>query len=479
MGRASPQLRSAILAITALISLAAVIFFFRRGDLLSYGDAEAHLNIARRILDAYRPGAGQLGSVWLPVPHILMVPFAAVTRWWQMGIAGSIASPLCFVAAVGYFFASLNLVWGARAACVGSALLLLNPNMLYLQSLPMTEPVFLAELSAILYYTLRGRPLAAGAAASLATLTRYEGWFLLPFCAAFFLRSGGWRAALRFTLVASTGPIFWLCHNRWFYQDFLYFYRGPYSAKAIQGEAYYPGKHDWTTAIHYFFAAVRLALALPLMIAGALGFCAALARENRWPVLLLALPPAFYLWSMHSSGNPIYVPHLWPHGWYNTRYALSALPLLAWCGAVLAATVPRLAWIIAVLCVAPWLLHPSPERWITWKESQVNSHARRAANQTVYLYLRSVLTRSDNIATEFNDLTEIYRRLGLPLKRTVSGDDGAHWLMALKRPDLFLRENYVVAFGGDPLDRAARQAGYTPALLVPLEENRVIRVYHR
>ncbi len=478
-GGAPAWLLLAVALITSFISVAAVIFFYRRGDLLAFGDAEAHLNIARRIFDSYRPGAGQLGSVWLPVPHLLTAPFAAVTRWWQFGIAGSIASPACFVLAVVLFFASLYRLFGVRAACAGAALLTLNPNMLYLQSAPMTEAVFLVELCGLLYCTITARPLWAGAIAMLATLTRYEGWFLLPFCALWFLKTGGWRSVLRFSALAAIGPVFWLCHNRWFYGDFLEFFRGPYSAKAIQGDAYYPGKHDWTTAVHYFFAAVRLATARPLMICAALGVCVALFWKHRWPLLLLALPPAFYLWSMHSSGNPIYVPHLWPYGWYNTRYALSALPLLAWCSAVLIARIPVTVWLAVPLCILPWLIHPSPEQWITWKEAQVNSRARRASNQTVYLYLRAVLTRRDDVFTEFNDLTEIYRRLGLPLKRTVSGDDGAHWLMAINRPDLFLRESYVVAFAGSEADRAAQRAHYTPVLTVPREEGRVIRVYHR
>jgi hypothetical protein len=47
-----------------------------------------------------------------------------------------------------------------------------------------------------------------------------------------------------------------------------------------------------------------------------------------WPLALLALPPAFYVWSIHSSGTPLYVPVLWPFSFYNTRYAVAALPLL-------------------------------------------------------------------------------------------------------------------------------------------------------
>src|SRR5689334_14118477 len=70
---------SILLALAALSALA-VWYFFRHGWLLWYGDAEAHLNIARRILDSKTPGYDQIGSPWLPLPHLLMVPFARVTQ---------------------------------------------------------------------------------------------------------------------------------------------------------------------------------------------------------------------------------------------------------------------------------------------------------------------------------------------------------------------------------------------------------------
>ena len=40
-----------------------------------YGDAVAHINIARRVFDSRTPGLLQLGTVWLPLPHLLMIPF--------------------------------------------------------------------------------------------------------------------------------------------------------------------------------------------------------------------------------------------------------------------------------------------------------------------------------------------------------------------------------------------------------------------
>ncbi len=70
----------------------------------------------------------------------------------------------------------------------------LNPNLLYLQSTPMTEPVSLACLMALLYFTVLFREtqsfaavVGAGVASLAASLTRYEGWFLIPFVAVYFL----------------------------------------------------------------------------------------------------------------------------------------------------------------------------------------------------------------------------------------------------------------------------------------------------
>src|ERR1700744_6654294 len=64
----------------------------RQGYTLYYGDAEAHLNIARRILDSRTPGPEQLGTVWLPLPHLLMIPFVTRDSWWRSGLASPIPS---------------------------------------------------------------------------------------------------------------------------------------------------------------------------------------------------------------------------------------------------------------------------------------------------------------------------------------------------------------------------------------------------
>jgi hypothetical protein len=86
---ASPSAAEAVrretmfVAWTALaLGLVALAYCVRHRSLLLYGDAVAHLHIARRVFDSITPGFRQLGSVWLPLPHILLLPFV-----WNMGIA--------------------------------------------------------------------------------------------------------------------------------------------------------------------------------------------------------------------------------------------------------------------------------------------------------------------------------------------------------------------------------------------------------
>src|SRR5580692_4954257 len=79
------------------VSVFSFLFYYRAGDLLLYGDAVAHINIARRVFDSQTPGLLQLGTVWLPLPHLLMIPFLWSDSMWQNGVGGSIPSMIAYV----------------------------------------------------------------------------------------------------------------------------------------------------------------------------------------------------------------------------------------------------------------------------------------------------------------------------------------------------------------------------------------------
>lgn len=333
------------------LSAAATAFVYRSGWTLYYGDAEAHLNIARRILDSRTPGYDQLGTVWLPLPHLLILPWVQNNRLWRTGLGGAIPASICFVVAGGFLYAALRLAAQSSAVALASlGLFALNPNLLYLQATPMTEPVFLAAFMALLYCTIRfhatqslGAVIGAGVASIAASLARYEGWFLIPFVTLYFVLAAQRRkfvAPLVFASIAVLAPLFWLGHNWWLYSNPLEFFNGPFSAKSIyqraldQGMQPYPGDRDWAKALVYFASAARFGCGWGVVVAGAAGLIAlGIARKRLiWPVIAAGLPSIFYIWSMHSGGTPIYVPNLWPHTFYNTRYGLAALPLLAIAG---------------------------------------------------------------------------------------------------------------------------------------------------
>jgi hypothetical protein len=487
--------------IAAAIAIGAARWIFAHGYVLYYGDAESHFDIARRILDSRSPGPEQIGTGWLPLVHILLIPFVMHADWWQTGFAGVIPSAACFAIAAIFFFAAAERAFRSQAAAFAVMLVfLLNPNMLYLSATPMTEPIFAACVAALLFATLWFRDsqsiwalLLAAAASNAASLTRYEGWFLIPFAALYILifAKNKWLAIL-FGALVSLAPLAWLAHNRFYDGDALEFYRGQWSALGIyqrqlaQGMARYPGDHDWRKAIEYYSTAVQLAIGWPALILAGAGIFAALWKRAWWPVLLLALSPVFYVMGMHSTGNPIFVPTLYPHSWYNTRYALAALPLVAVCAGALVALIPKYwCWLAALVVAAipsvAWGLHPES---ICWKESEVNSVARRQWTRQAASFLAANYQRGDGIIFPFGDMTGVLREAGIPIREGLYDGNGAAFSMALDRPNLFLQPRWALAFSGDRiataiLRGAKRGPHYELVASIIVKDAPVVEIYHR
>src|SRR5215472_16745063 len=95
--RASTSEYLLLSAISATISVTALIFYFRHGAILLYGDAVAHSNIARHVFDSRTPGVLEFGTVWLPLPHLLDVPFVVNDWMWRSGLGASIPSMIAYV----------------------------------------------------------------------------------------------------------------------------------------------------------------------------------------------------------------------------------------------------------------------------------------------------------------------------------------------------------------------------------------------
>jgi hypothetical protein len=159
--------------------------YHRLGLTLTHYDARGHLVVARRIADSITPGWQQIGAVWLPLPHLLNAIPVQIDLFYRTGasaVAISIASFAIAAAAIVWIVRALT--GSTLAAIAGVAVFALNPNMLYLQSTPMTEPLLLATTTmaiAVLMAKLSEAPSLRGLSVcgllfALASLTRYEAW---------------------------------------------------------------------------------------------------------------------------------------------------------------------------------------------------------------------------------------------------------------------------------------------------------------
>jgi hypothetical protein len=198
-----PRLPIALAVLAVAWGVLAASFYWHHGLTLSHYDAKGHLVVARRVMDSLTPGWLQFGAVWLPLPHALNLIPVQVDVFYRTGASGVALSVLSMaLLASASAWVILRFTGSGVAAVTSSLILLTNPNLLYLQSTPMTEPLLLGLLAVGLAATVRALDhgsrralLQASAALTLPFLTRYEAW---PFLGALGLATiaARWRAGL-------------------------------------------------------------------------------------------------------------------------------------------------------------------------------------------------------------------------------------------------------------------------------------------
>ncbi len=492
-----------VLASCAVLSLAALAWSWQHNALLNYGDAVAHLHIARRVFDARFPSYKNLGSVWLPLPHLLDMPFVAVYSWWANGIAGAIPSMLAYLAGCSGIYRLARNWLSVYASTIVLSFFALNPNLLYLQTTAMTEPLFLCELIWTVTWLIEWRlaldsdrdrhkcPRLLWLIAMClvaAIFTRYDGWVLafLSWTAIGIIllrrrQLNSWTFWLASILVVAA-PIVWLSYNASVFGDWLDFARGPYSAKAIELRTTtpgngppHPGWHNLWVSLLFFVQCARLDAAAELwgnrlLFLSGIGLLFAWAISRRrafWFTLLLWLPVPFYAYSVAYSSVPIFLPKWWPHSWYNTRYGMELLPAFALslgfvANFVIALTRDfKLAWtryaaalLVALTVWNEWKV--TAEKPLTYIEGTKNIESRRPYEENIPPLLRSLLA-SDPAAPvllKTSLFPQIIAFSGIPLRQTINESDRDIFSDALAAPATHAA--VVISFAGDDVDQAVR-----------------------
>jgi hypothetical protein len=521
-------------------SAAAFLYYWHTGKLLLYGDAVAHMNIARRVVDSRTPGLLQLGTVWLPLPHLPMLPLIWSTWMWQTGVGGAIPSMLAYIAGVLGVFRLVrkglaflpDFRQEARVSALFAALVYaLNPNLLYLQSTAMTEPLYLAVfvwatvfLSEFAQHLQRGEDGSArrslfvcGLVLVLGIMTRYDGWFMAALYALaamitliraslrsglppfYFLYDRAWRrTVIGFIFLLAVTPCAWFAYNQHEFKDPLAFARGPYSARGIEARTHNPGgwhHPGWNaplTGATYFVESGKLnvatterseriwlysALLASVMLAGFI------RPLSTW--FLLWIPVPFYAISMAWGGVPIFIPKWWPFSYYNVRYGTQLIPVFAVFGALLLYLfLRRFSWLemkrLVTLGAGLFVVWSYYGVWretpICLQEARVNSIDRIA----IETKLSDELSKLPPDATLLMYLGEhggALQQIAFPLKRTLNECHKRYWQSALLNPAMMA--DYVVATQGDPLAQAVAEhpAGLTKVAEITSPRQNPIAIY--
>jgi len=413
-------------------------------------------------------------------------------------MAGAWPSLVCYALSVMGVFRLARRLMAPRWALVATAFFGFNANLLYLSTTAMTEPLFLALMIWIVLALMElvdgvktakdrvvtNRLVLLGMLILAATMTRYDGWVLgaAVWCVVAWqlwkapeMRRAAMPGLVAFTLLAVAGPLLWFWYNHVFAHDWLDFLRGPYSAKEIDrktstpGERKYWGWHNpaWSLMLYARTAQVDAAaweLGWVVAAAALWGSWKAWVAKGDRTWLLLWLPLPFYVYSISYGSVPIFIPQLYPHAYYNSRYGMEMLPVLAIFLAYALAEgvkrfgkakplveqlgVPIAVMLIVVNTIA--MLHEVP---LVLKEAIVNSRGRLALEEPMAVQLAQ-FERGAPILMENSEHVGALQEAGIELKRTIGPSDYYLWRDALAAPAE--KAAYVVSIGDDAVAEAVK-----------------------
>jgi hypothetical protein len=451
---------------SVIIGALVAIHYSQLGLALAHYDARAHIVVARRVLDSLTPGWQQIGAVWLPLPHVLNVLPVQVDSWYRSG-ASAIAISVLSTGVVTWALARLivRFTGSGVAAVTGATLFVANPNVLYLQSTPMTEPLLLATCMLAVALTAEWvaddapvPPRAARWAIAAACMTRYEA---IPICGALIglaaialLRRGtaparAVLACARLALYPAIALILFTLNSRWttgtwfvpsgfFVPENRALGNASLAFEQVRESLYQLSGTAWVWPAYAF--AVLLALVF-------------LRTRTRAPLLLvLSLAAAAVLpWSAYYNGHPVRV-----------RYGL---PLILACAATTGVGV-GLLWAplrpVAAALIVWWALSQSTP--LNLQAPLVAESQRDAANlrgrEAVTEYLRqhwdrtTIMMSMGSLAHYMHDLS----RLNIDIRDFLQEGNEQLWVHAATRgPRGFVTWVAIEerAEGGDALYQAA------------------------
>lgn len=475
-----------VFVLATIVSILGITFSYFNDYIVRYGDSESHLNIAKRVVDSITPGFAQLGGIWLPLPHILMLPFIWFDPLWRNGLAGSFVSGAAFVIAAVFIYKTSVLLMSRRlAAFAVTFVFILNPNAIYMQATPMTEMLLIAFFILSTYYFIKfllnqnqlPSLLLAGFFGFCSVLTRYDGWFLvvieagcvilyyLPWAQLIrspkqilpFMKSETWRkmegSLIIFITLAFFGILIWLMWDYLILGDPLYFTNSEFSAKSQQeiwrAKGQLPAYHNLFMSFLYYFVTTMTNAGLLVFFPGLIGIGYYLTdRKNPRRLLIgliLGVPFIFNIVTLFIGQSVIFISHLTPYTYqvtsFNVRYGLMSLPFIAigW-GYLYLNSKAQGRLVLILLMVAQFgLYYIGYSKVVTWEDgySGLSAAIRPDAERWIKENYDSGMVLMDDYARTVSIV-----RSGIPMEQMIYIGNKPYWEESLLTPDKY--SNWIV-----------------------------------
>ncbi len=343
-----------LLLLLIIMSITAWYINYRNGLITIYNDSMSHLNISKAVVSSLQPGIAQLGGVWLPLNHLLDLLLVWNNWAWHSGFAGSFWGMISYVlSAIGIYKIIIEITGKKFNAFIGASILVFSLNLLYEQSTPLTEPIFLINFIFSVLYFIRYIKyqrvqdlIYSGLFGGLQCLIRYDGYFatgtefLLIIFNQYFVRKISFFKALGEGLVMylpSIAAIFlWLLWNFILKGNFLYSFFGHGSAYNQQSSmAILITRHNLWLSLKVYLFDVLDVNGIILSILAVIGLVCFFVSSKFpikfwakvWIFLLLLSPIIFNILALYLGFSVIKVPNI--GGFFNDRYGLIALPFIA------------------------------------------------------------------------------------------------------------------------------------------------------
>ncbi len=452
-----------IYMILTILSVCSFYYFLNNQLGLAYNDARSHLDIGRRVVEGLKPGIAQLGSVWLPLNHILMIPLVWNDWAWHSGFAGAIWNMISFVG-TGVLIYKILEVLNVKmiGRLFGVFVFVANLNVLYLQSTAMTEPLLLATMTAGCYYLLLWSKdekiinlIKSSFWIMMATLVRYDGWFLLLFAGAvvavLMLIKRGYRVAegllVMFGTMGAFGIFLWIVWNWTIFGDPLYFIMGPFSAHAqqlvMEEAGSLPTKHNLILSTQIYLYSVFYnsisSTALLGIVSGIVFFLdGKLKPEVKLATLALVSPLIFNILALFFGFSVIFIQGISGDTWFNVRYGVMLMPTFAIFIGYLIHRFSNLRWVIIGMFLFVTFFAFANKDSVAIDDARVGSSQKNVTEVSGYLE-KNTKDKPGFILISAASHDAIIFSSNLPMKKFIHEGTGKYWESATTTPDRWAR----------------------------------------